>query len=113
MYQTDSDSRLLCPRCGAGLYLELMERHRGIPARYADAEGQLAYSTFDATDSSYESETLYCTACGWHEQDYRQFHCAYCGADFDAQAAAWDQLGPLCPQCGRGEDLTELEGAEE
>lgn len=106
--KTDVAGRLLCPRCGAGLYLEVLERHTGIPA-HEDAAGQLEYNTLDASDSAYESEFLYCIACGWHEQQSRRFHCSYCATTFDAAEAAWDQLGPLCPQCGRGEDVDEIE----
>lgn len=39
----------------------------------------------------------------------RYFACSYCGGKFEYGDAPKDIAGPLCPSCGRGEDITELE----
>jgi len=35
--------------------------------------------------------------------------CAWCGCTFRCADAPHDIEGPLCPSCGRGEDLREID----
>ncbi len=65
--QTDTDGRMLCPRCGAPLYARAVEVLSGMPVFLKeDANGvRIEFSDFDATHSQCDAEAEYCAKCGW------------------------------------------------
>ncbi len=65
--KTDVDGRMLCPRCGAPLYVRAVEVLSGMPVFLEEDEigFRVKFSDFDATHFQCDAETEYCEKCGW------------------------------------------------